>query len=337
MKLSLALCCTLLGLALGCKDKPNEQIADPAKKKTLVTKEVVVFSSNRTGVAKNIFMMTRNGQILRQITKEIHGEFASTSISRDSSRVLFYKAAPGYDIDVGMDIYIYMTKEDSIIGPITQGHPGNFSPDGRKFVFSRYTFTVDGGYESVYLYDLLSKSEIKLTEDGKSCFLPQISPDGMTICYETARFPSRDSIGCWQLHLMSIDGRYNKDLTPLRNGHYAGNGVFSRDGRLIFFSYNAATWCFDICRVDISTLEVGYLTRTRYEGRYDNASNAYTPAVAPDGATVYFYTKTVDTQYPHFIDVSGIDVNGSGRYKLTNDSFWDSHPVSGVVQYYVEE
>ncbi len=319
----------------GCRENPTEP--QPIKQKILITNEVVFFSSDRDGKATNIFMMATDGEYVKQITKYGWGEFAATAISPDSNQLLFYQAAPGLDIDVGMDIYIYKIKEDTVIGPITQGHPGNFSPDGNKFVFSRHTFTMGGGYESIYLYDLRYNSEIKLTEDGKTCFYPQISPNGNNICYESAKFWDRDSISCWQLHMMDINGNNITDLTSLKNAYYASNPVFTPDGRSIIFWYNEQTWCYDVCKLDLSNHSISYVTKNRFNGRYDITSNYKNPSVSKASNKVYFYSDNVYGDYPHPIEIYSANLDGSDLRKLTQNNFWDSHPVAGVVYYYVKE
>jgi len=325
-----------LASVLGCKENVNQPIPEQKEDRVLVTKEVVFFSSDRAGDAKNIFMMTTDGQILKQITAYTSGEFAATAISPDSTRLLFYQSAPGLGIDVGMDIYIYRIREDTIVGPITQGHPGNFTPNGRAFVFSKHMYTPDGGYESVYQYDLTDHSETRLTTEGSSCFFPQMSPDGGMICYETARYWSRDSMSSWQLRLMDNQGHHAADLTTMGNGYYAGNGVFTPDGRSIVFHYNEQTWCYDICRLDIASGQIENLTRTRYSGRYDLSSNYYNPSISNDGRTIYFYSRFIDYQYSHPIDIYRINSDGTGKRNLTEDAYWDSHPIVGTVSFYIE-
>ena len=333
MKRTILMLAVCIALLFGCKDNPTEP--QPIKKKILKTNEVVFFSCDRDGKATNIFMMTTDGELIKQITKYDWGEYVATAISPDSSQVLFYQAAPGLDIDVGMDIYIYKIKDDTIIGPITQGHPGNFSPDGNKFVFSRHTFTMEGGYESVYLYDLRDSSEIKLTEDGKTSFYAQISPDGNSICYESASF--LDTLSCWQLHLMDINGNNITDLTSLISGYYASNPVFTPDGHSLVFWYNEQTLCYDICKLDLSNHSISYITQNRFNGRYDITSSYKNPSVSKASNKVFFYSQFVDYQYLHPIEIYSANLDGSDFRRLTDNNFWDSHPIAGVVSYYVEE
>jgi Tol biopolymer transport system component len=320
-----------------CQKNPTRIVEEEVKEKILKTEEVIFFSSDRDGEAKNIFIMTTNGEIIKRITNHSWGEFAATAISPDSNHLLFYQAVPGLDIDVGMDIYIYKIKEDTILGPITQGHPGNFFPNGEKFVFHRHTFTPEGGYESVYIYDLINNSETKLTEDGISSFYAQISPDGNIICYETSYFWESDSMSCWQLHLMDIMGNYITSLTSAMHGYYAGNGVFTPDSKSVIFYYNEKTWCYDICKIDIASKNIEYLTQNRFTGRYDITSNFKNPNISKDGDKVYFYSNFIDYQYPHPRDIYSVNIGGTGLKNITNDSYWDSHPISGFVSYYVEK
>jgi Tol biopolymer transport system component len=228
-----------------------------------------------------------------------------------------------------MDIYIYKIKEDTIIGPITKGHPGNFSPDGKKFVFHRHTSTMEGGFESVYLFNLGNNTEQKLTEYGKTSFYPQISPDGKFICYESAKFWSRDSISCWQLHLMDINGNFIRDLTLLKNGYYAGNGVFNPDGQSIVCYYLG----YNICKIDINTKEISYLAKVN--APYLSYLN---PSISNNSSRVYFYSKEWDDiNKKYTTQICSTNLEGSIFTVILNDTYWNSHPIAEKVSYYVYE
>jgi Tol biopolymer transport system component len=318
---------------LGCRDTPTA----PIKQKVLFTGEVVFFSSDRDGNATNIYMMTTQGEILKQITHFQYGEYVATAISPDSAHLLFYQSADWLDIDVGTDIFIYDLKQDSILGPFAQGNPGNFTPYGNKFVFSNHTFTDNGGYESVYIYDLLQHSQTKLTADGNSCFSAQVSPDGKFICYESALVPPRDSLSLSQLHLMDIEGNYFKALTPQIPACYAKDGVFTPDGRSIIASYNNQTWCYDIVSIDIATDSISHVTNSASTGDLHFTSNYYKPTVTHDGTRIYFYSKTVDLRYPHPVNIHVVHPDGSQLANISNDNHWDSHPIVGAVTCYIEK
>lgn len=295
---------TLLSLIVvsGCK-------GPTASDSELTTQEVIFFSSDRDGKATNIYMMSQRGEMIKQITKHTWGEYAATAISPDRSELLFYQATPGFDIDVAMDIYIYKIKEDSIIGPLTHGHPGNFAPDGKSFVFSRHTFSSDGGFESIYLYDQNNSTERKLTIDGRTSFYPQLSPDGKTILYQSAKFWFRDSLNCWQLHLMDIDGSNIRGLTPLRDGYYAGNGVFSPDGKTIVFNYNEETFRHDICKLDLNDKKLDYITNTRFHGN-DSSPNYSSPSIDHSGAKVFFYSKRFNENRILVTELFSVNIDG---------------------------
>ena len=314
----------------GCKEditKPNTK-----KEKVLKTNNVIFFSSDRDGKATNIYMMTLEGEVIKKVTNYDTGEFVATALS--SNQLLFYQAS-GLGIDVGMYIYIYKIKEDTIIGPLTQGNPSNFTPDGQKFLYARHTVTLEVGYNSLYVFDLINGSEKKLTEDGKSYFFAQISPDGNYISYSTSYYWDSDSVNCWQLHFMDFEGNNIIDLTTKANGYYAGNDVFSPDGKNIIFSYNENSWCFDICKINIATKIIEYLTENRFTGRYDISSNYLNPSTSNN--CVYFYSHFVYGDYPHPVEIYSINIDGSDFKQLTNNNFWDSHPIAGKVSYYIVE
>jgi Tol biopolymer transport system component len=330
MKQNIFIICVFLLAAAGCKENPTEP--EPIKQKILKTGEVVFFSSDRDGEATNIFMMTPEGEIIKKITNYEEGKFVPTAVSPDSNQLLFYRAAPGLSIDDGIEVYIYKIREDTIIGPVTYGHPGNFSPDGRRFVFHRHTFIPNGSYESIYLYDLTDGSEQKLTEDGKTSFYAQISPDGKSICYQSASF--LDTLHCWQIHLMDVDGTNIIDLTPAINGYYAGYPVFSPDGQSVFFHYNERTSWYDICKINIHTMEKEYITYNHVGGTSYSFMN---PNVSKDGSRIFFYSYPNDYQEPYPVDVYSINMDRTYLKNISNDDYWDSHPVFGTVSYFTYE
>jgi Tol biopolymer transport system component len=309
----------IIFLCINCFKSPVELV----NKMVVKTEEVVFFSSDRNSNATNIFMMSKEGKLLKQITNYDEDVCVATGISPSGTELLFTK---------GGRIYLYKFKEDTIIGPFTHGHSGNFSSDGKKFVFHRHA----SNYESVYLYNLEDGTEAKLTEDGNTSFYPQISPLGDYICYESAKFSFRDSISCWQLHLMDLSGNFIKDLTLKSHGYYAGKGVFTPDGKSVIFHYNESTYCYDICKVEIENNEISYLTTTKINGNW-TVPNYKNPSVSPDGQRVYFNSKTRNLQYPVPHEIYVINIDGSGQKRLTFTKYSESHPISGIVTYRILE
>ncbi len=334
MKRSIYILFSLVLLLIGCKENPVVS----KHGSTLKTGEVIFFSSDRNGQATNIFMMSPEGKIIKQITKYDWGQYAATAVSPDGSQLLFYRANPGLEeMFTGADIYIYNFKEDKITGPITKGTPGNFSPGGNKFVFSRITSTSEYDYESVYLYDLTNNSKKKLTKDGKNCFHAHISQDGNFICYESVNSWDIDLMSSRQLQLMDINGNYIQDLTKAENGYFAGSPVFSHDSKSVIFYYCEDTWCFDICKVNINNKKIEYITQNRFSGRYDIPVNFKNPCACKNGSMVFFSSQCNDYQYQQPADIYSINMDGSGLKNITNNCYLNSHPVTGVVSYYISE
>jgi len=302
----------------------------------LITSDVIFCSADFDKKATNIYMVNHTGENIKNITNAEWGEFAATAISKNGDYLLFYQADPSYGIDIGMDIYIYNIKEDIIVGPITNGTPGNFSPDGQKFTFARHTYDENGGYSSIYLYDLIQHTEKKLTPDGFHCFNPQISPDGMNICFQTAKFYQWDSISACQLHLMSIEGKNIVDLTELKDNYYASNGVFTQDGNSIICDYRINTSLpSNIVQIDLLTKELKYITENRNDQSIQR-SNFRDPSLSTETNRIYFYIYEYDYSLAKFKkEVWVVNKDGSGlkSFKKHND-FWVSHPIAGRVSYY---
>lgn len=196
-------------------------------------------------------------------------------------------------------------------------------------------FSTNGGYESIFIFDLTNNSEERLTYEGNSCFFPKISPDGNYICYESSVLT--DSLYYWQLHLMDINGTYIKNLTLPLGGYYAGDPNFTPDGGSVVFRYEERVWCFDICKVDLNNNNISYLTDTRYSGNSSTSPNFYNPFVNKADNKVYFHSKKYDANLNLVAEIFTIELDGTSFKQITNNNSWNSNPVAGNVSYYVEK
>jgi len=302
-----------------------------------VKKEEIIFCSlNLDSNVTDIYMLNDNGELLRNVTKAEWGEYAATAISPAGDSLLFYQAWPGYNIDIAMDTYIYNIKEDVISGPITIGHPGNYSPDGKKFVFSRSHSTEDGGYWGIYLYDLTNNTEKKLTKENYSCYNAQISPNGDKICFQTTKFRDPDSISTWQLHIMNIDGTNIVDLTEYKDEYYSANGVFSSNGNSIICDLRVnASLLTNIVEIDISSKSLNYLTHDRNIESIIWAGFRR-PTISQETERIYFEVHVPDSELQRMrTELWWIYHNSNGVSCLYKDPIFSAvHPVAGIVSYY---
>ncbi len=305
----------------------------------LKTEEIIFCSIDSDSNATNIYMMNDNGKIVRNITKASWGKYAASAISPSGDSLLFYQAWPGFNIDVPMDIYIYNIKEDVISGPIIQGQPGNFSPDGKIFTFARFNPSDDGGYSSIHLYDLITHTEKRLTKAGYHCFNANISPEGDKICFQSAKFLDRDSISTWQLHVMNIDGTNIIDLTEYKDSYYSANGIFNLDGNSILCDLRInASLLTNIVKIDLSTKALSYLTSVR---KIESIlwADYQRPTLSKDTNKIYFEVHIPDPQLQRMRTEIWWIYNNSSEVSLLyrNSKFSSVHPIAGVVTYSEDE
>lgn len=118
----------------------------------------------------------------------------------------------------------------------------NFSPDGRRLVFTSYAT----GNEEIWVMDLDGKNAHPLTNNPKKDWSPAWSPDGKTIAFTS------DRSGVNQLWRMDSDGSNPRPLTrpdPLPTT-WSRDPSWSRDGKMIIFTSNRTgkdeNWIMDL-------------------------------------------------------------------------------------------
>jgi eukaryotic-like serine/threonine-protein kinase len=110
--------------------------------------------------------------------------------------------------------------------------PGMLSPDGNRMAFA---LTDTGGNADVWVRDLMSGSQTRLTFDPRSDGMPVWSPDGKRIIYSASRG------GRFDLYEKNADGSGEERLV-LRSDQDKIPTSWSRDGRfLLFRSYDPKT------------------------------------------------------------------------------------------------
>jgi len=110
-------------------------------------------------------------------------------------------------------IYLYqkgMTEPKLLI---RGGYDPRWSPDGKKFVYSKHLSPKE--LNEIFLYDMTTGESKRLTnnnwEDRDPCF----SPDGTQICFSS--FRHRQSVSGSELYVMNIDGSNERRITPVED------------------------------------------------------------------------------------------------------------------------
>lgn len=193
------------------------------------------------------------------------------------------------------------------------------------------------GYE-IYILDLETMEETRITDNDFSDRLPKWSSDGSKIVYEYCSeciiilFGSLPRVGDIEagIYIMDSDGSNKTNLTCF--GNYSPD--ISPDGReVVFDSYLYATFDdinYEIVKVDIETKEIMRLT--------DHIAYDRHPVWSPDGGKIVFSSDrgTIDENNPYksaSIDIYTMNPDGGNIQRLTDVSE-GGRKISSTSQYF---
>lgn len=318
-----------LGLCLinpGC-DR-NFSPVEVEKPKSLVRKQMVLFSSDRNGGNMNIWMMSPDGKELRQITHYLEGDFYPADISPDGKNLLFNRFDQGTLIS-GIYMIPLDDPEPSITEPLVYGlaQAGNFFPDGKKFVYFQHIWLGSESHDALFIFDLKDSSSVQISPSNIANWRPQVSPNGQQICFMGF---FTDSIYNWPgtaMYMMNIDGTGKHALTPEDMGVCANNGRFSYDGTKIFLTMNLPIGSiYDLHFIDLNTGKINLITQNNKED-FNNP--------CPDTSGMKIYCRYGGGAYAeNTSEIVVIDIDGSHLKKLTRNRFREDMPIVGVVEFY---
>lgn len=332
-RLAIILLSSILLLSCSNPSEPVELIKE--KKKELVQNEVIVFSSDRNSSSMNLFIMHINGDSVQQLTNLSNGNYVPSAISPDGKLILFYSSRWSNDFDSGSEIFLYDCIENKSTGPIAYGTPGNFSPDGKKFVYCKHIFTKSGGYDSIWLYDLETNTEVMLSKPNNHRYSPNLSYDGKTIIYAETNIHSEMPYYS-RIHLMDLNGNDIKSLTPLKSSNYAIQPKFIPNSNKIVFIYlsNERGAGYDVCLIDHVTDEFSKLTSVETKKIFEEWPFFYNPSPSLNGNLIVFNTDRSNGTQTFKQEIVSINTDDSQFKRLTNNNFRDVHPIVGKLFYY---
>ena len=291
---------------------------------------MVLFASDRNGGNMNIWMMEKDGSHPRQVTFYPEGDYFPADISPDGKTLLFYR----WDhYTLVSRIFVMPTtgpqpdSDQFLISYLCR--PGNFFPDGRRFVYDQHTIVSDtNSHDAVYIFDLQDSSSILVTPLGSSleyaAFYSQVSPDGDKISFVQFYFNQFGLSGS-QLYLMNLDGSNKQALTPGAQGIRANKGRFSRDGRKLFFTMYDPQRGYDPYFADTNTGQIILIL--------NSVTSSDNPCPDTSGTKVYFRSGG-GAEANQISEIAVVNIDGSELKKLTNNQYREDMPVVDVIEFY---
>ena len=149
----------------------------------------------------------------------------------------------------------------------------SWSRDGKKILYSKIEkWKNDSHYNDIYIYDIDSEKEIRLTE-GMRAIYPAFSPDSEKLSFVNG------SDGNYNLAVMDIETKKIKYLTNFTNGMEIYQSSWSPDGDKIVFCISKDN-SRDIAIIDSDGENMEYLLCGKEDER--------DPFFSPDGKKIYF-------------------------------------------------
>ena len=191
-----------------------------------------------------------------------------------------------------------------------------FSPDGSKLTY--VGFRKEYKVAVIYIYDLVDREHVVITNEEEFNSDPHWSPDGQMITYF-----SRDNEGNEDIFIMQADGTNNQRLTNNKAKDY--NPKWSPDGGSIFFVSNREMGKDDIFRYHIESRQVMNVTQ-------DSVLNFH-PGISSDMASLLFahrqYVPANDWEKLGDEALNNMEIwkmdfdEPKTRYNLTRNSYFE--------------
>jgi Tol biopolymer transport system component len=192
-----------------------------------------------------------------------------------------------------------------------ESHP-DWSPDGAKLAYASSRETVG----AIYVYDLATHIEKKLTHTERSTYAPDWSPDGSMLAL--IHTPSHPGIN-YELFTIRANGAGLTALTDSISYQYYAHPDWSPDGTQIAFAvdYDETN---NIYTMAPDGTDIIQLTK--------DAGDNFKPAWSPDGTRIAFESDRDGNR-----EIYVMDADGSNLKQLTNhpdDDRWPSWSPDGT-------
>ena len=199
----------------------------------------IAFNLCWEGAATQVWTMQSDGTASSVLTSDTN----TTGVPNwfpDSKHILYITCAPG-NPEPTLRVIDTETRQSKVLGTLKHDVAQmSLSPDGKTLAFG----VISGGKLGVWLLDMQSQQERRITSPEKSISFPAWSPDGRALAVET-RVNQFD-----QLAILPLDGGPLRQLTFDDGVHFIGS--WSKDGQhLIYAAMHNYVW--NIYDLDLRT------------------------------------------------------------------------------------
>ncbi|MBM3236432.1 tetratricopeptide repeat protein [Candidatus Poribacteria bacterium] len=188
-----------------------------------------------------------------------------------------------------------------------------------------YTTYIEENNE-IYVMDIDSKNQKRLTFDSTNDYSPCLSPDGTKIVYISfMRWRNSND----EIYIMDADGKNQTRLTF--NVYSDGNPTFSPNGKLIAFESNRE----GNSEIYIMDVDGQNQRRLTFAGQTSSAvTRCYCPSFSPDGSQIVFSAYSIESSEEKTLssESSALKTNTA---KEDESSVADSDLYNVVSQIYV--
>jgi Tol biopolymer transport system component len=297
----------------------------------------IVFASNSRGTA-DIWVMNSDGtnqmnvSIISHDPNNLYNE-DGPRWKPDGSQIAFVSNKSGCQ-----NIWIMNTdgtNDYNLTNTNLQNSDPCWSPDGTKIYYTRNTLYCESPgscapcqYYEIYVYDLLSNIETRLTNNDFREMTPIVSPDGASIAYAKAE-RSLDCCNQTDLWIMNSNGS-NQHYVIGDPGLYDWPSYWGTNRKILFFKQFSAGETYEVCYANPDGTGMVRLTNDNY---YDVPI-----CFSPDGNRILFksnrngnydiWVMNIDGTNSINIANSGAAVSGGDWRSITGPSIRITAPIS---------
>ena len=210
---------------------PGDDLTATAETPPILEKpQQIAFVSEREGGIPQIWLVSRDGSGLERLTSEPQGA-CQPAWSPDGIKLVYVSPCDGkaerYD-GASLIVFNLQNRVSDVISLVRSGdYDPAWSPDGGKIAYT----SLQTGKPQIFVYDLASRSSIRLMDRSTISRQPTWSPDGSQIAY-VAPHPITNQPQIW---LVSATGESEPRLLEEATWRIMLNPVWDHAGEVLYF------------------------------------------------------------------------------------------------------